>query len=561
MRKTTLLRLLSLTATGALVAACGASDRTFAADNPPEDAATSDSATGNDAGSGTDGTSTPDRGGGGDTGTTPEGGGMDAQSDQRADAGADARSDVAADTSADTWSPDTTTTPDTYTPDNWTPPDTGLDASLPDVGSDATDWDASDAGGEFDCSTVPVPTISPAGTVNLCPGKSVTLTSSAAVSYSWSTRETTQSISVTSADSYTVTTTESHGCRATSAPTNVVMYPTPTTPTITAGGPTRFCQGGLLTLTANSAASYLWNTGATTQSIQVNASGNYTVTTTDANGCGATSAPVAVEVVVPASIDTTFAYTGNVVNWVVPECVSAIEVDAYGAQGGNSNSSNLMGLGGLGGRVRARLNTQPGTTLQIRVGGAGALCSVSNVGGWNGGGVANCNGSGSNPIFYSATGGGATDIRTTPYSLYERAIVAGGGGGAGYNCNSIQDSGGVGGGVTGGKYPTTCGSQPASSGGGGTQAGGGIGGTYTSFGTSGSGGWGIGGSGVCTGGTITANQGGGGGGGYYGGGGGCWVGGGGGSDYIRTAIATLLTQTPGVQSGNGSLRIIYPPTQ
>jgi hypothetical protein len=480
---------------------------------------------------------------------------MDAQSDQRADAGSDARTDVTFDTSADTWSPDTTTAPDTYGSDNNGLPDIW---SVPDAGLDVATTDAAE---EFDCGTVPAPTVSPSGTVNLCPGRTLALTSSAASSYAWSTGGTTQAIDVTAAGAYTVTTTESHGCTGTSAATNVVMYPTPPTPTITAGGPTRFCKGGVLTLTANSAASYLWNTGATTQAIQVNAADSYTVTTTDINGCPATSAPTVVEVVDPAG-EQTFAYIGGAVNWVVPECVTAVAVDAFGAQGGSSNSTAGTALGGLGGRVNARLTTTPGTTLQIRVGGAGSLCSVSNAGGWNGGGSANCTGnpSGTTTI-YSATGGGATDVRVTPFSLYDRLIVAGGGGGAGYNCGSVQDSGGVGGGTTGGRYPTNC--PVDASGAGGTQSSGGLGGTYMpTWGVAGSGGWGVGGTGVATGysSSTPPRQGGGGGGGYYGGGGGVWAGGGGGSDYLRNGVAVpySMNTIPGQRAGNGTLTIKWP---
>jgi hypothetical protein len=45
---------------------------------------------------------------------------------------------------------------------------------------------------------------------------------------------------------------------------------------VTANGPVTFCSGGSVTLTANSGTDYLWSTGATTQSIVVNATGTYT---------------------------------------------------------------------------------------------------------------------------------------------------------------------------------------------------------------------------------------------------------------------------------------------
>jgi hypothetical protein len=51
-----------------------------------------------------------------------------------------------------------------------------------------------------------------------------------------------------------------------------------TQPTITASGPTTFCNGGSVTLTASAGTSYLWSNGATTQSITVTNAGSYTVT-------------------------------------------------------------------------------------------------------------------------------------------------------------------------------------------------------------------------------------------------------------------------------------------
>jgi|GEM_PF-1219784 len=70
---------------------------------------------------------------------------------------------------------------------------------------------------------------------------------------------------------------------------------TPTTPTITAGGPTTFCAGGSVTLTSSAETSYLWSTGATTPSISATTAGSYTVQVTNAAGCQ--SAPSAATVV------------------------------------------------------------------------------------------------------------------------------------------------------------------------------------------------------------------------------------------------------------------------
>jgi hypothetical protein len=142
---------------------------------------------------------------------------------------------------------------------------------------------------------LPTATITAGGPTTFCQGGSVTLTASAASSYLWSTGATTQSITVITAGNYSVTVTNANGCSKTSAATTVTVNPLPTA-TITAGGPTTFCQGGSVTLTANTSSSYLWSTGATTQSITVNASGSYTVTVTNASGCSKTSAATAVTV-------------------------------------------------------------------------------------------------------------------------------------------------------------------------------------------------------------------------------------------------------------------------
>jgi len=45
--------------------------------------------------------------------------------------------------------------------------------------------------------------------------------------------------------------------------------------TISAGGPTNFCLGNSVVLTANSGSNYFWSNGASTQSITVTSSGNY----------------------------------------------------------------------------------------------------------------------------------------------------------------------------------------------------------------------------------------------------------------------------------------------
>ncbi|HEX9984527.1 MAG TPA: hypothetical protein VGF69_14800, partial [Thermoanaerobaculia bacterium] len=145
-------------------------------------------------------------------------------------------------------------------------------------------------------NTPAVPAVTADGPLTFCEGGSVTLTASEGASYLWSTGATTRSITVTgSVYNGFVAVTDANGCEATSAPFDVIVPGAPAA-TITAGGPTTFCAGGTVRLTASSGTSYLWSTGATSQFIDVTASGNYSVTVTNGNGCSKQSAPAAVTV-------------------------------------------------------------------------------------------------------------------------------------------------------------------------------------------------------------------------------------------------------------------------
>ncbi|MDH4472887.1 MAG: PKD domain-containing protein [Fluviicola sp.] len=106
-------------------------------------------------------------------------------------------------------------------------------------------------------------------------------------SYSWNTGDTTQTISVNSADTIEVMVTDINGCVGyDTSVTSVVDY------VIDLGNDTTLCDGGAVLLNPGNGASFSWSTGDTIQSINVNTSGTYVVVATSIDGCLDTSSVV-----------------------------------------------------------------------------------------------------------------------------------------------------------------------------------------------------------------------------------------------------------------------------
>ena len=135
----------------------------------------------------------------------------------------------------------------------------------------------------IDITVHPLPIIQLGNDTSFCNGNSLILDAgNAGADFLWSTNETSQSISVSTSDNYAVTVTDTNGCQQTDS-INITVHPLPI---IQLGNDTSFCNGNSLTLDAqNPGAAYLWSTSETSQTISVNASGNYSVTVTDTNGC------------------------------------------------------------------------------------------------------------------------------------------------------------------------------------------------------------------------------------------------------------------------------------
>lgn len=244
----------------------------------------------------------------------------------------------------------------------------------------------------------------------------------------------------------------------------------------------------------------------------------------------------------------TFNFTGNVQSWTVPPCVTSITITAAGAKGGGGAA------GGNGAIVTGTFAVTPGQVLQIRVGGTGS-CTGTCAGGYNGGG------NGDPGTWNSCGGGGASDVRISPYGLANRIVIGAGGGGRAGGTPTTS-AGGGGGCATGNAGIGSFGGAGA----GGTQTAGGAGGfPYAAPGTNGqAGSLGQGGNGGIDN-CLSSASGGGGGGGLYGGGGGgpdcisvtSYIGGGGGGGG-SSLFPTGGTCSAGTNSGpNGYVTINY----
>ena len=137
-------------------------------------------------------------------------------------------------------------------------------------------------------------TLSTPDSVFICQGDTVVMDGPLGfATYSWSTLETTSSISTTSTGNYSLSVVDGNGCTGTSNTTSVSISPSTITATTTGYA---ICTGNLsVTLDAGSGfASYQWyNNGTimlnTSQTLMVTAAGNYTVDVTYPTGCIATS--------------------------------------------------------------------------------------------------------------------------------------------------------------------------------------------------------------------------------------------------------------------------------
>jgi hypothetical protein len=132
-------------------------------------------------------------------------------------------------------------------------------------------------------SVISLPVVNLGQDFSACAGNQAVLDAgSGYASYLWSTGETSQSITIIDAGNYWVEVANNFGCTKRDS----IVYTVNPLPEVSLGADQNMCEGSLFVLSAGTGfASYLWNTGATTDHISVNLPGEYWVQVSNENGC------------------------------------------------------------------------------------------------------------------------------------------------------------------------------------------------------------------------------------------------------------------------------------
>jgi len=266
-------------------------------------------------------------------------------------------------------------------------------------------------------NALPVATITAGSATSFCTGGSVVLTANGVGTYQWYNNGvalgiTSQTYTASVSGNYAVVITNSNGCSATSAATNVSVTAIPVA-TVSAQGATTFCAGGSVLLSANSGAglTYQWSnngtplSGATSANYTATTSGIYTVRVNNGS-CVGTSDPVTVTVTslpvatITAAGATSFCTGGSVVltassaasyNWFRNGSALGVNSQTYTATNSGNYTveiTNANGCSAISSGVSVTLNSNPvvsaitGNTT-VNAGATTQLSTTTNGGVWS----------------------------------------------------------------------------------------------------------------------------------------------------------------------------------
>ena len=200
------------------------------------------------------------------------------------------------------------------------------------------------------------PIVNLANDTSFCEGESIILDAqNTGASYLWNTGATSQQINASSSGNYWVNVTIGSCQSLDSIYINIIPNPL-----INLGNDTNLCTGSILTLNAgNTGSTYIWNTGATTQQINVSTTGNYWVKVINSFGCSGadtinlTFSPLYINIgndtilCIGDSVTLNAGITGGTYQWNTGAITQSINVSDAGnywveVNWGNCNNSDTI---------------------------------------------------------------------------------------------------------------------------------------------------------------------------------------------------------------------------
>ncbi len=142
--------------------------------------------------------------------------------------------------------------------------------------------------------SVNFPTVNVSGISVLCPGQTTTLTASgSAITYSWNTGASTESVVVSPLNStiYVATGTDIQGCKL-----SVTQSVSVGNISVTITGPTTVCAGSAVNLTVSGGVSYTWSENSQTSTIAPTPTGNTTYSVIGTSGSCSNTAQITITV-------------------------------------------------------------------------------------------------------------------------------------------------------------------------------------------------------------------------------------------------------------------------
>ena len=177
-----------------------------------------------------------------------------------------------------------------------------------------------------------LPVVSLGNDVSLCGGSTTLDAGNVGSTYLWSDNSTSQTLSTSTAGTYSVTVTNSNSCSASDA----LLVTVNTPPTVDLGNAVTQCGGSVILDAGNAGSTYAWSNNSTGQTLSVTTTATYSVTVTDIHNCTATDN-------VDITINTIPAVTISLPQDSACSGSSAITLSGGSPTGGTFSGTNVSG--------------------------------------------------------------------------------------------------------------------------------------------------------------------------------------------------------------------------